>query len=70
MIRTATQIQDISKDDEAHESIRETIQYWFVFDGPMDAGLTEPLESLLDSKNVLCLTNGERIKPPSMFLLQ
>ncbi len=44
--------------------VNDAIQYWFVFDGQLDNGLTAKLESLLDDRNELCLTNGERIKAP------
>lgn len=62
-LRTASKLQHDSKEDE---KTCDTIQYWFVFDGPLDRKLTDPLESLLDNKNELCLINGERIKPPGM----
>ena len=65
-IRTATQLQCAREDGQLHSSTRDSIQHWFVLDGPLDSGTSESLESLLDLKRELMLANGERLKPPGM----
>ena len=65
-IRTANQL-NTQNDNSLYRKNSDEVQYWFVFDGPLEPGLLEPLESLLDSKNELLLANGERLKPSGEY---
>ena len=61
-------------DGLAAKLLRETVltKDYILFDGPVDAIWVENLNTVLDDSQMLCLSNGERIKlnPQSRVLFE
>lgn len=49
--------------------ISNDIKKWVWFDGPVDAGWIEDMNTVLDDNKMLCLPDGKRIKLPSSFTM-